>query len=47
MGATIKVIFFILCAYLNLSWALPKGCSVEIVVDPHFHQFYTQKFPQK
>ena len=43
----IKLFFIVFVTLLDLSWALPKGCAMEIIVDPHFHQFYSEKYPQK
>ena len=43
-----KIKFFIVfVTLLDVTWALPKGCAMEIIVDPHFHQFYSEKYPQK
>ena len=40
----IQSVIFIICAsYIQWSWGLDKGCSMEIVIDPHFYQYYHSK----
>ena len=44
----IQSVIFIICAsYIQWSWGLDKGCSMEIVIDPHFYQYYQSKSTER
>ena len=47
MGILIKVGLIVIGTLLNGSWGLEKGCSVEVVLDPYFHAYYTEKYPNR